>query len=163
MRTVLLLPLLFALACQHHVTTASTPQDAITKRDIGWVMDTLPVLRFNTPFRYGALRVQAEQCTGRTRLGWPRFYVAALSPLPGMLVAFFEDDPDDPDDRIVFALGYETDEATVVHELLHWLLAPSIPTRKREGESYEAFLLRVHPPEYFSRTGRCAHLLYPGT
>jgi hypothetical protein len=162
MRTALLL--LFALACQRQVTTAPNPRDAIVQRDLAWVSDTLPVLRFNTPYSYGALRVQAEQCSGRTRAGWPRFYVASISPFPGMLLAFFEDDPDDPDDRIVFALGYETDDFTVVHELLHWLLAPVVsPKWDKQRESYEAFIVRVHPAEYFGKSGRCAHLLYPGT
>ena len=129
----------------------------IVRRNVAFVNDTLPVLAFPTPHVYGAIRVALEQCSGLTREGWPRFYIAALNPLPGALLGFY----DEQTRSVVFALGNENHAGTVAHEILHWLLAPIISPRRGREESWEDFVARVHPEAYFGESGRCAHLLYP--
>ena len=162
MRYALLLPLLFVLSCSHGTapTTAPgpSPRVKILERSIGWA-DTLPLLKFSPPAFYGAVRLAVEQCSGKRREGWPEFYVAAINPLPGFILAFY----DDQSRSIVFALGVEANPPTVGHELLHFLLAPEIASRRLDHEALEDFIARVHPDEFFGTAGRCAHLLYPGT
>ena len=159
---VVLVGLVALVACGSHVTTSPAPEPPtrakILERSIGWA-DTLPLLRFEPPAFYGAVRLAVEQCTGRTRAGWPAFFVAAINPLPGFILAFY----DERSKSIVFALGIEASPPTVAHEFIHYLLAPEITSHRLEHETLEDFVLRVHPPEFFGKSGRCAHLLYPGT
>src|SRR5687768_7366503 len=76
-------------ACAGNVqptVTPTTPTDRrveILHRDIAWAHDSIPLLRFPTPPGYGALRVQLEFCSGKTREGWPKLYVAPINPLHG--------------------------------------------------------------------------------
>lgn len=131
----------------------------ILARDIAWASDTLPLLRFNPPWEYGAIRLRVEQCVGRTRADWPRFYIAPLNPMPGHVLAFY----DEGNQSIVFGLGNEANPGTVAHELLHWLLAPVIPPHRRHDETVEAWVERVHPDSIFAPHGRCGHILNPGS
>lgn len=154
--------LLLLLGCttrtvEPRFSPAQTRADIIT-RDIAW-KDTLPLLRFNPPFAYGAIRLAVEQCLGRSRDGWPTFYIAAVNPLPGLVLAFYDENTK----SIVFALGNETRESTAAHEFMHWTLAPVLSPYRRRDETAEAWNLRVHPDSLFHpETGKCAHLLNPG-
>lgn len=127
----------------------------ILEREIAWGRDTIPLLRFRVPFVYGAWRIELEQCSGLTREGWPSFYVAPVSPLPGSLLGYY----DEGAKAVVFALGNEARKQTVLHELLHFFLAPTIDPRRQPDETGEERVARLHPADYF--TGRCGQLLYP--
>ena len=149
------------LACgKPTVDTRPPKQDAaheVVRRNVAIIHDSLVILRFAIPFQYGVLRLQVEQCAGVSRDGWPAFYVSAHNPLPGGFAAFY----DERSKSIVFALGNESEPATVAHELLHFVLAPQVNPYRQRGESPEAFVARVHPETFFGESGRCAHLLYP--
>lgn len=75
---------LLVLGCTtKEVAAPPSPGDiraGLIRRDVAFAFDTLPLLRFEPPFIYGAIRLQAERCSGLTREGWPRFYVAATNP-----------------------------------------------------------------------------------
>lgn len=141
-RLALLLAL--CLSCTHHgrpTTIVKNRQDEIAARDLGWIYDSIPVMRFNTPFLYGMLRLQVESCTGRTKNGWPKFYIAPVTPFgPSYQAAYFYEQ-----NAIVFGLGNETNPFIVRHELIHWLVAP------QDG----------HPPEYYGPDSPCRPLLSP--
>lgn len=134
-----------------------TTRGDIIARDIAF-RDSLPLLRFNPLFAYGAIRLAVEQCVGRTRAGWPRFYVAPINPLPGLTLAFY----DERTQSIVFALGNEVRESTAAHELMHWILAPVIWPYRYRDESPDEWTARVHPDSLFGNDGKCSHLLNPG-
>lgn len=166
MKVSRLLPLLClaVTTCgQPAVTTAPSPsarRAAYLDRDVAFIFDSIPILRFNRPFAYAAIRAAVEHCSGLTREGWPTFYVAPQNPLPGMVMAFYSEDTQ----SIVFALGNEVSASTTAHELLHFLLAPHIPPKIRKDESYPDFIQRVHPDSVFDRlSGKCGPLLYPPT
>lgn len=129
-----------------HVAPPTPTLGDILKQRIAWVYDTIPVLKFDTPFAYGFFRLQVEACSGKTRLGWPRFFVAPISPLPpDNRAAFYAPQSQ----SIVFALGEEVQPSTIRHELLHWLLDPLDPTD-------------MHPAEYFDKqSGKCGTLVNP--
>lgn len=163
-------PLLcLAIACgPTPVTTAPTGNPApnlhqrrveILHRDVAWAMDTIMLMRFAPFDGYAVVRVQIERCSGLTRAGWPTFYVAPISPLPGHVLGFY----DEKRQAIVFALGNEIRAATVGHELLHWLLAPHIPSARGEYETYHEYQSRVHPDSVFGTSGKCGAVLYPPT
>lgn len=158
--------LLLLLACANHVAPATAPTPAerrqeILNRDIAWVHDTIPIMRFEPFFYWGTIKLEMEVCSGRTRAGWPEFYVAPISPLgydhlKRPIAAWY----DKRTQSILFALGSEVFTPYLRHELLHWLLesiVPAAPPRETPDET-EA---RVHPPEYFSPSGRCGHFLNP--
>lgn len=129
----------------------------IIVRETAWIIDSVPILRFNVPFTYGYFRLQVEQCSGKTRDGWPRFYIAPINPMPspdGPLAAYY----DSANDVIVFALGNETNREIIVHELLHFLLKGDIPSGPSD-ETKAAKQLRLHPAEYFQK--RCGHVINP--
>jgi hypothetical protein len=98
-----------------------------------------------------------ERCSGRTRAGWPRFYVSPVNPMPGGLLGFYAPDRQ----AIIFALGQEANRVTIAHEILHWLLDPLVLPYRLEDETVEQFIERVHPPTYYGADGRCAALLHP--
>jgi hypothetical protein len=160
--SVLLVAIIALVACagNGHLV-ASQPVHAkraeILLRDIGWVHDSIPLLRFDPPHQYHFLRAQVELCSGIHRDGWPRLYVAPINVLPGGHGGFYASDSD----VIVFALGYEAYEWPVRHELLHFVLEPHIPPAP-PVETEEEADARVHPPEFFAReTGKCGAYVNP--
>lgn len=158
---VLLVLLLLLVGCSTRQAFKSDarpdPRAAIIARDIAW-KDDLPLLRFDVPYVYGAIRLQVEECLGRRRDGWPLFYVAPKNPLPGHVLAFY----DERNKAVVFALGNETIASTIAHELIHWTLAPVLDPHRRRDETPDEWRARVHPDSVFSSTGKCSHLLNPG-
>lgn len=149
MRALAFLVLLLCTACTlQHVPpdSAPNPRVRVADRDIAWIMDTVPIVRFNPPYVYAVIRMQAEQCSGLTREGWPRLYVAPINPIPtsmGPAKAIYTSGAN----AIVFALGYETDPRVVLHELLHYL----------RGEAK-----RQHRDAEFGPDSPCARLLNAG-
>lgn len=139
-----LLALLLLIGC----TTVNRPPNQSLRqqaadRDIGFYGDTVVLVRFNTPFIYGAIRLQVEECSGLQRNGWPRFYIAGRAPLileDGTVAGGFYDAKSN---SVVFALGHEVETAVVAHELLHFLLSP----------------VRGHPQDLFGSDGKCGQLL----
>lgn len=148
---------MMACSCQYRrpVVTTGPARPDILKRDIAWIHDTIPVLRFETPEIYAVVRLNMERCSGLTRAGWPRLYLAPWNPLPYGRAAFYDPDAE----AIVFALSSEANLFIVGHEILHWLLEPTVSPRRINDETPDEFAVRVHPPEYFDR--RCGHLLRP--
>lgn len=145
MRT--LLALLFCTACAgNHVAppprTAAETRTNVLERRLAWISDSIPILQFATPYIYGAWRLEVERCSGKTKDGWPAFYVAPVAPLgPDGRSAFYASDSK----VIVFGLGSEAIDWIVRHELAHWLLDP----------------IGGHPEEYFGPTGKCGRLVNP--
>lgn len=161
MKTLALCLIAIGLACgPSQPVLAPTPSASarradILARDIAWLGDSVPLVRFNIPHIYGLWRLQVEQCTGLSRPGWPLFYVAPIVPLSSDgRVAMYASGSN----SIVFALAHEGMDWIVRHELLHFLLAPLIP-KAPKGETPAEAALRVHPPYYFD--GRCAFLVQP--
>lgn len=119
--------------------------DAVFLSQIGRLDDSIPVLRFKPPRIYADWLRQVEACSGRVRTGWPTFYVAPINPLNARYeVAIYIYDGE----RIIFALGAETSQQIVSHELLHWILATDY--------------MGQHPAEYYGnaeRPGRCSGLV----
>lgn len=154
------LPLLmFARACAsipqaQAPTTLAQKRAAILAREVAWLDSTTPLIRFETPYMYGALRLQVEQCSKLTRTGWPTFYVAPLNPIG---VDSMPSDAFYGAGKIVFALGEEASPQTVIHELLHWFLEPILP-KGYASETREERTAREHPAEYFEH--RCGPLLH---
>jgi hypothetical protein len=146
MRRLAFLLLLAVLSCHRippQLAPASQAVERVLARDIRFIYDSVPIVKFRTPFLYGVFRLQVESCSGRTRDGWPAFYLAPVNPLNdrGFAAAYFPDA-----DAIVFGLGSEVNEQIIRHELLHWLLRPTMG----------------HPPEFFGDSlsnGKCGHLL----
>ena len=136
-----------APACAKRATPALTTfQRDVLARQLGRINDTIPVLRFAPPRAYARWRAEVEACSGLTRTGWPAFYLAPIYPLDaeGHIAMYLY-----VNERILFALGVETDATVVRHELLHWLLIE----RYAHGE---------HPAEYFGSEdapGRCTTLV----
>jgi hypothetical protein len=130
------------------VITVPTPVEhraRIAGRDIAWLGDTIPIMRFNMPFSYAYLRAEVEICSGLKRDGWPLFFVAPINPIwmqQGPAVAMYIE----KSKIIVFALGSETIPAYVRHELLHFLIGATT---------------RGHPEEVFGPDAPCAPLLVP--
>jgi len=135
--------------------TLAERRAAILNREVAW-MDTLPVLRFSTPYVYGSWRLQVEQCSGLTRNGWPTFYISAIAPLPQKRDALFAARAD----AIVFALGQESRPLTVIHELLHWLSESQIAPAP-DDETEEEMDRRWHPDSLYGPVGKCWHLIKP--
>lgn len=96
------------------------PRPRIAARDLAWANDTIPVLRFNPPFIYGSWKLQVESCSGLSKAGWPRFYVAPVNPIGPGWGGYYASQSQ----SIVLALGNEVNPDIVKHELLHWLLDP---------------------------------------
>ena len=136
-----------APACATRATLTPTAMErAVLARQLGRINDTIPVLRFAPPRAYARWRAEVEACSGLTRAGWPAFYLAPIYPLDaeGHIAMYLY-----VNERILLALGVETDATVVRHELLHWLLID----RYAHGE---------HPAEYFGsedRPGRCTTLV----
>lgn len=159
--------LLVLVSCAGHIATpAPLPTFAerrseIAKRDIAWIADTIVIMRFEPFFYWGTIKMEMEVCSGRTRAGWPEFYVASISPLGrdhlGRHIAAWYDKRTQ---SILFALGSEVFTPYIRHELLHWLLEDLIPDAPPR-ETPDQTEARVHPAEYFGSSGRCSHLLYP--
>lgn len=150
-----LLALLGATCARTPIPNVATTA-AILSRDVKWLNDSTPIVRFQTPYIYGFWRLQVEACSGRTREGWPTFYVAPVSPLllGGRVTAdgvYIKES-----NSIVFALGQETSRITVSHELLHWLI-DDLVAAKPDSETFTEQQARTHPSEYFER--RCGLLL----
>lgn len=146
-------------------TTAPIPREIkarVLSRDILWLWDSLPALRFETPFAYNTLRAQVERCSGLTRADFPRLFVAPVNPMPGNRAASYSADLN----LIVFALGAEVSAPIIRHELLHWLLTP-ITAPEPPYETEEEQTRRFHPVAYFGRYfgtdsveyGRCGRWL----
>ena len=129
--------------------TLSQRRAEVLLRDLAWVDSVTPIVRFNVPYIYFHWREKVEACSGLQRVGWPKFYVAPISPLaPDGRVGFYAPDSQ----SIVFALGHEGIAWIFQHEILHWLLDPQTP-------------IDPHPPEYFGGEdgpGKCGHLVQPG-
>lgn len=146
-----------AAACGSAATIHTVPPDTrvrVLERDLAWIGDTIPIVRFNPPFIYGAWRLEMESCTGKHREGWPKFYLAPIAPLPKQRAAYYEEQSL----SVVFALGKETQAAVVKHELGHFLLFPSLPPAPSDTGEIEAW---AHPPEYYGPTGACASTINP--
>ena len=160
MRYVRLLPfvLLSACSCASTPSTARVSDDIFAirmrtlERDLRWTSDTLPILRFNPPLGYYALRERIEKCSGLTREGWPTFFQANVYPLPPMRNAFYAFHGD----NVVFAMGSAQNERVIMHELLHWLTEHLIPPAPLDETDEEA-LTRTHPNEYF--VVRCGQIV----
>lgn len=148
-RLAFLLLLCSACTVQHvppTVPTLAQQRIAVLSHRIGWLADTVPLLRFNTPYAYGFWRLQVEACSGKTRDGWPRFFVAPIAPLGSDRLAFY-----DPEGNvIVFSLGSETQDWVFRHEMLHFLMAPTL-----KGDP--------HSDEYFGVNGKCGSLVHPAS
>lgn len=153
----------FTVACAgngHLVTPPPTRpsvdsvRERIAREDIGWTSDSIPLLRFNPPFVYYGWRAALEACSGLTRSGWPRFFLAPVHPLPGNYHGFFAHDSD----AIVLAFANEMERWIVAHEILHWLSEDLIPAGKK-GETQDEMIERTHPPELFGQ--KCAHMVNP--
>lgn len=153
---LLALCLLAACSVKHVPAPPHSPSErraAVVMRDVRWIHDTIPILRFEPYFIYFAWKAEMESCSGVKREGMPVFYVAPISPLAGDgRIGFYA-----PDSRsVVLSLGYERDAWIVRHEILHYLLEPVIP-KARPGEPPEETAIRAHPPEFFER--RCGPLV----
>lgn len=144
-RLAFLLLLCTACTVQHVPPPTLVRQRAtILENRLGWLSDTTPLLRFDTPYAYGFWRLQVEACSGHTREGWPRFFVAPIAPLGQDRLAFY-----DPEGNvIVFSLGAETQDWVFRHEMLHYLLAPE-------------HLKDPHDEAYFGVQGKCGALVHP--
>jgi len=129
--------------------TLAERRAVVLRRDIAWTFDTIPLLRFDPPYIYGAWRLEVEQCSGLRRDGWPVFYVANKMPVgPHQYYAYYAPTTD----AIVFGLGGEAQKWLVQHELLHYTLA---------GHGIPA-----HDSTYYgddSNPGRCWHVVRPST
>lgn len=149
-----LLGLLLCGAC----ALAQVPNDSarmaarmrVAERDLAWA-DTLPLLRFDPPSPYSIWKRTMEICSGRTRDGWPTFYVTNTTMLRAygeLSWAFYQR----LSESVVFAFGQELRAPIVMHELLHWLIEPEIP-KAPPGETREERAVRTHPAEVFE--GAC--------
>ena len=147
MRLLYLLLLLVGCTTVHRppVIGPEAERARIAKRDIAWFGDTTPIVRFNPPYIYGLWRLEVEACAGRTRDGWPNFYIAPTNPLGGDKLAMYVY----PSNSIVFSLGSEVVPWIVRHELLHFVL---------NGEGGQ------HPKEWFgdaTNPGKCWDFINP--
>lgn len=146
-----LLALCLLCACsvkhvQHSPPNPSEQRADILAREIAWIGDNIPVIRFNPPYIYGAWRLEVEACSGKQRAGWPKFYVAPVAPLaPDGRVGFYAHDSN----VIVFALGHEAVPWIYRHEILHFLLNGEFSPRN------------PHPDEYFGPASPCGPLVRP--
>lgn len=157
--------ILQAIACaaathQTDTTPSATTRTAILVRSIAWANDTIPVVRFNPPWAYGAWRLEIEACSGLHREGWPAFYVAPIAPLPGPdaghpRAAYY----DERSRSIVFALGTEGNASIAKHEILHYLLFPFLPRVNADTMTVDEAERWAHPTEYYGATGRCAQAI----
>lgn len=137
---------LLLLSCRQPIALPPTTQlqqaraRALIEQVAFW-QDTVPIVKFPPPFAYGYWRLEVERCSGKTRDGWPAFYQSATMPLreDGAWAVY-----DHTVNAVIFGLGVADISWLIRHELLHFLLSPSIG----------------HPPEYFDRdTGKCGALV----
>lgn len=144
---ILLCSLLASVACSQQSDSVVNARRDILLRDIAWLEDSIPLLRFDPPPIYAAWKAQIEKCSGVKRDGWPKFYIAPVLPLPKEWLGFFAASSQ----TVVFALGFERQDWTVRHELLHYVLDPlNLPDE--------------HPAEYFGKGanfGKCGDLVNP--
>lgn len=123
-------------------TPLETTRVRVVEDQLGWFDDTIPIVRFRPPFAYGYWRLQVEACAGVTKDGWPKFFMAPISPLRAdYAIGLFAS----RSNSIIFAFGAETQPWVVRHEILHWLLYP-INTKD-------------HPPEHFGPQSPCGSLV----
>lgn len=146
MKTVALLCCLFALSCHlpdPRIKGVPDPGFAARQRaaarDVAFTHDSLVIMRFDPPMIYASLKYAMERCSGKTKAGWPRFYLANVNPLPPNWQAYYSSERQ----SIVLAFGNEAEPSIVMHELLHWLLDP----------------VNAHPAEYFGAESRCGQVL----
>jgi hypothetical protein len=126
------------------VSTSQQVRARVAERDLAWLGDSIPLMRFNMPFSYTWLRSQMEECSGLKREGWPTFYLAPINPIwmaQGPAAAMYVHKTN----VVVFALGSETVPWIIRHELGHFLL---------NGMS-------GHPEQVFGPESPCAPLLQP--
>lgn len=143
MKLLALALLCTACTTQSHVSlTPSQKRAEILERTIGWYRDSIPLMSFAPPPIYGALRLQVEQCLGKTRGGWPNFFVAN-QPLPDNHAAVYVAGRS----VIVFSLGADRVPWIVRHEIGHWIL--------------EAHNVVGHPPDHYGPDAPCRHLFQP--
>lgn len=149
MRVFLYFLIAVVLGCHSGVKpTPPTPLEQSRIRILddraGWFSDTIPIIRFNPPYIYGTWRLEAEACSGLTKPNWPKFYVAPISPLrEDWAVGIYAP----RSESIVLALGAESADWVVRHEILHWLAAPRNT--------------KDHPADLFGRESRCGPIVNP--
>lgn len=149
MNRLAFLLLLVVLSCHRSPATTPTPplethRVRIANDRLGWYADTIPIVRYDPPYVYGMWRLRMEACSGVTKLGWPKFYMAPISPLNReWAVGIYAP----RSESIVIALGAESADWVISHELLHWLLAPRST--------------KDHPAEYFGPDSPCGRFVNP--
>lgn len=118
-------------------------QARVLARDVAFMEDTIPVVRFPPPPIYAMWRAEVEECSGLHRDGGLTFWIAPRVLMPNKWLGMYVR----PKRQAIFALGSETVAWIVRHEILHDL-------SDRPG----------HPPEFFGDSvslGRCGHLTRP--
>lgn len=122
------------------VQATQAAQVRIIERDIAFMYDTVPVLRFRAPPVYAMWRAEVEECSGLKREGAPSFWIAPTTLMPNQWLGMYIRQKR----QVVLALGAETVAWIVRHEYLHDLI-------NEPG----------HPAEFFGDSvslGRCGHL-----
>jgi hypothetical protein len=152
MRILALVLFLAGCTTVHQPPPGPNIRQRIAAENIAWYGDSIPIVRFSPPFIYAVWRLQVEGCAGKTRDGWPKFYIAPVNPLGTRVLALYVH----ASNSIVFALGEELQDWVVRHELLHFLLNGEGPGQ--------------HPVEYFGAPpigdqpavqGKCTSLITP--
>jgi hypothetical protein len=146
--------LLLAGCTSMHAQSLAEKQIDILRRDLAWYGDTIPILRYNPPYAYSIWRETVERCSGLSREGWPRFYVANIDVLPGQRGAFYAGNHN----VVVFALGYEVQPWAFMHEILHFLHHPHVAPIPL-GETDEEQKVRTHPDSLFR--AKCGPFVNP--
>lgn len=140
--------LMICVGCARNPRPSMTPaQQVALERQLGRIYDTIPIVLFRPPIIYRQWLRVVEECSGRSRRGWPGLYIAPINPLDreghtGIYVY--------ATDYIIFALGAEADQTVVMHEFLHRILYPEYTG---------------HPAEYFGSEdgpGRCTEYVTIG-
>ena len=87
-------------------TNLSSRKGTLMMKNLLWLYDSVLVLRFNPPDVYNKLLEEVVLCSGITRKGSPRFYIAPIVPLSDAegYVGYYIGGEHQV---IVFALGYE--------------------------------------------------------
>lgn len=139
-----LLCLALLLGCRQPVEPPQPHHEArlrIGGERFAWIYDTVPVIRFDPPPIYGLWKQEAEQCTGKSKPGFPRLFLSPFGHVGvSSLAEYFAHH-----EAVVFSLGTEAQAWVVRHELIHWLGAPT-----------------DHPPELFDLVnGKCGALVNP--
>lgn len=140
---LMLLAATLAVTCARPVETEPTieRQAQILVRDIAFMHDTMPLLRFDPPPVYAMWMAEVEQCSGLRRDGQPTYWIAPRAVMHNDWIGMYVRQ----ERRAIFALGAETLAWVVRHEMLH-----------------DRLNLPGHPPEYFGdelSPGKCGHLV----